>query len=601
MSEVSTTFVIGTAGHIDHGKTALVRALTGRDTDRLPEEKARGISIELGFAPLTLPSGRLVSLVDVPGHERFVRHMVAGASGIDGYVLCVAADDGVMPQTREHVAVLDLLGVDAGVVAITKADRMDPILAVEETRELVGEGHEIVPVCAPSGLGIDELLAAIERLVDGAARRHGGGPPRLFVDRSFSVPGAGTVVTGTLWGHGLTRGERVRVLPSGRDARIRSVEQHDHDVEVAGSGRVALNLAGVERDDVGRGTCVVRASDPWMATERIDVELRVLPDAPGPLRTRRRLQLFLGTSECAATVVVLEGREIAPGATGFAQLRTERPIVAAPGDRVVLRSAERATIAGALVLDVPPARHGRGSGAAERLRVVQRGEPKALLALRLAEAGPEGIVLDDVDDDLLRDVGGMRLDAKRCITIDTAARATDAVLAALAGGSLTLAGAAAASGLGEAAAAALVALLITDGRVERDGVRVAVSGPAQGDSPLGDLLCQILEAAGLQPPSTRDLVEQAGADPDEVGATLARLREAGRVVGAGDLWFDAAAADAATRRAVAALSERALGIGALRDLWGVGRRHALALAAHLDASGLTRRVGDERVLRRSAR
>ncbi|MEW6582284.1 MAG: selenocysteine-specific translation elongation factor, partial [Actinomycetota bacterium] len=225
--------VVGTAGHVDHGKTALVLALTGRDTDRLPEEKARGISIELGFAPLTLPGGRVLSLVDVPGHERFVRHMVAGASGIDGYLLCVAADDGVMPQTREHVDVLRLLGVRDGVVAVTKADLIDPDLAAEEVRDLLGDGPDVVAVSARTGEGIPDLVAALDRLAARLARRTAGGAPRLFVDRAFSVAGAGTVVTGTLWGGAVTPGDRVAVLPGGARGRVRGVQVHDRPVEAA--------------------------------------------------------------------------------------------------------------------------------------------------------------------------------------------------------------------------------------------------------------------------------------------------------------------------------------------------------------------------------
>src|SRR5262245_55763498 len=213
--------VLGTAGHVDHGKTALVLALTGRDTDRLAAEKARGISIELGFAPLALPSGRRMSLVDVPGHERFVRHMVAGASGVDGYLLCVAADDGVMPQTREHMAVLGLLGVGHGVVAVTRADLAPPEAAAAGARELVGPGPEIVPVSVVTGEGVHEVRAALDRLAARLPRRTAGGRPRLFVDRAFTLRGAGTVVTGTLWGEGVSRGDRVVALPGGAAGRVR--------------------------------------------------------------------------------------------------------------------------------------------------------------------------------------------------------------------------------------------------------------------------------------------------------------------------------------------------------------------------------------------
>src|SRR5437763_698699 len=245
---------LGTAGHIDHGKTALIGVLTGKNTDRLAEERSRGISIELGYAPLQLPSGRQLSVVDVPGHERFVRTMVAGASGVDMFLLCVAADDGVMPQTREHGAVLQQLGVTRGVIAVTKVDIVDPSLATEEVRELV-PGAPVLPVSALERTGMDELLAAIDEVASGLPGRAGGeGAGRLHVDRSFTLRGIGTVVTGTLWSGSFTVGDPVRILPRGLEARVRSIQVHDEPVEHAEAGqRVALNLAGVGWREVVRG------------------------------------------------------------------------------------------------------------------------------------------------------------------------------------------------------------------------------------------------------------------------------------------------------------------------------------------------------------
>jgi selenocysteine-specific elongation factor len=255
---------LGTAGHIDHGKTALVAALTGVDTDRLPQEKARGISIELGYAPLELPSGRHLSVVDVPGHERFIRAMVAGASGIDLFLLAVAADDGVMPQTREHAAIVRLLGIPAGVVALTKRDLVEDEgaeLARLEIAELLDGGpyaaSEVVEVSARTGSGLDELRAALDRVAGAAASRPSDGPVRLPVDRSFSLRGIGTVVTGTLWSGSVAAGDRLAILPGGREARVRSVQVHDRPAERAAAGqRVALALVGVERAQVRRGHAV---------------------------------------------------------------------------------------------------------------------------------------------------------------------------------------------------------------------------------------------------------------------------------------------------------------------------------------------------------
>lgn len=591
---VAPPLVIGTAGHVDHGKTALVMALTGRDTDRLPEEKARGISIELGFAPLTLPSGRTLSLVDVPGHERFVRHMVAGASGIDGYLLCVAADDGVMPQTREHVDVLRLLGVHHGVVAITKTDIIEPDLAADEVRELLGDGPEIVPVAALRGEGVPDLVAALDRLASRLDRRTAAGRTRLFVDRAFTIAGAGTVVTGTLWGGAVTPGDRVRLLPAAVEARVRSVQVHDRPAEQATGGRVALNLAGVERAEVERGMCVVRAGDGWAPTERVDVALDWLPGAGGPLRTRRRLQAFLGTAEVPATCVLLADDEIPPAGRGYAQLRLEGVLPVDVGDRIVLRSAERRTVGGATVLDAHPPRHGKGARQAERLAVLDSGDPVARAALRLREAGGDGLALDGESD---IPPEGMALGG-RVLHAGVVERARTAILGSVGGEGVPVATALAASGLAAGPAEALVQALVDEGVVAQDGVRL--TPPGRPGDPARDGLAQVLAEAGLRPPGMNELAERAGLDERRLVAALASLRDEGRVVHAGDLWFDAAAAAAARAQAADALSSGPLGIGELRDLWGVGRRHALALAAHLDQSGLTRRQGDLRVLRRGA-
>jgi selenocysteine-specific elongation factor len=369
---------LGTAGHIDHGKTALVRALTGVDTDRLPEERERGISIALGYAPLELPSGRRLSVVDVPGHERFVRTMVAGATGVDLYLMTVAADDGVMPQTREHAAVLAALGVETGVIAVTKADLADPARAAAEAAALL-PGAETVAVSVRSGVGLDELRAALDRaaaVVHGRTDAPGG--LRLHVDRVFSVHGAGTVVTGTLWSGVAARGDEVEVLPAGRRVRVRSVEVHDEAVERAEAGqRVALNLAGLSRDEIARGDVVVAAaraaatpgtaaSARPVASFRVDVALSwATPDARPDAGAR--IGVHHGTRESAARLVELGGR--------FFQLRLEQPIVPLRGDRLVIRSlAPPDTLGGGVVLDAAPRRHGPSRDLLARLETLERGE-----------------------------------------------------------------------------------------------------------------------------------------------------------------------------------------------------------------------------------
>ncbi len=355
---------LGTAGHIDHGKTALVRVLTGKDTDRLPEEHERGISIELGYAPLELPGGRRLSVVDVPGHERFVRTMVAGASGIDLFLLCVAADDGVMPQTREHAAVLRQLGVEHGVVAITKADLAGPERAAAEARELV-PAAETVAVSMRGPAGLDELLAALERCASGLPGRAAApGPPRLHGVRSVTLRGIGTVVTGTLWSGELAAGDHVRVLPGGLRARVRSVEVHDRPVERAGAGqRVALALAGVDRRAVSRGDVVCGPGGETEATWLVDAELMLEPGARS-LQRGTRVHVHHGTRDAPARVAPLEGDELGPGSAAMAQLRLEQPLVPVAGDRLVLRQlAPPDTIGGGVVVDPHPRKRGRaGSG-----------------------------------------------------------------------------------------------------------------------------------------------------------------------------------------------------------------------------------------------
>jgi selenocysteine-specific elongation factor len=366
---------LGTAGHIDHGKTALINALTGKNTDRLPEERSRGISIELGYAPLKLPSGRQLSVVDVPGHERFVRTMVAGASGIDLFLLCVAADDGVMPQTREHLTVLRQLGVSAGVVAITKADIGEPELAAEEVGELL-PGIEIVKVSALKGTGLNELRAALDRTADGVtARADHDGPARLHLDRSFTLRGIGTVVTGTLWSGSIGQGDSVRVLPRGLNARVRSVQVHDQPVERAAAGqRVALNLVGVGWRELGRGDLVTTPDADVAPTYLIDAALSLEPDAR-PLRRGARVHIHHGTREAPARVYSLEGEGIAPGKATLAQLRLEAPLVPLAGDHLIVRQlAPPDTVGGGVVIDAHPRKHAGSPDVLERLRALERGE-----------------------------------------------------------------------------------------------------------------------------------------------------------------------------------------------------------------------------------
>jgi selenocysteine-specific elongation factor len=355
---------LGTAGHIDHGKTELVKALTGVDTDRLPEERARGISIALGFAPLRLPSGRRVSLVDVPGHERFVRTMVAGATGIDLFLMVIAADDGVMPQTLEHAAVLAGLGVEEGVVAVTKCDLADPAPAATAARELF-PASEVVSCSARTGVGLDELRAALDSLAERLpSRADAPGPAILHIDRAFSVRGQGTVVTGTLWSGALERGESLVLLGARRRVRVRGLEVHGEQLERAYAGqRVAVNLSGVRRREVERGD-VLGAAGALSETRTLDCALD-LRDASH----NARVHVHHGTREAAGRIVWL--------GDDLWQLRLERPLCAARGDRLVIRQPSPPdTLGGGVVLDPDARRHGRREEILERLRSRRDGRPE---------------------------------------------------------------------------------------------------------------------------------------------------------------------------------------------------------------------------------
>ena len=359
---------LGTAGHVDHGKTALVAALTGTDTDRLPEEKARGMSIELGYAELTLPSGRRLSVVDVPGHERFLRTMVAGATGIDCYLMVIAADEGVRQQTREHARVLSSLGVATGVVAITKTDLADPRAAVEDAGQLMA-GAEIVPCCASSASSLTDLVVALDRATGTLkSRASAEGPVVMHIDRSFTLTGVGTVVTGTLSSGAIAAGEQLVLYPSDIAVRVRSVQVHDEPREQALAGqRVAVNLARVSRSQVSRGD-VLAARGAVTASHFLDVQLDFEPSPAQTQSSSWRVQVHHGTRSTPARVVPLfEDR--------LAQLRCQAPLLARAGERLVIRDAShRDTLGGALIIDPLARRHSAAGAPIQTLRRLLAGE-----------------------------------------------------------------------------------------------------------------------------------------------------------------------------------------------------------------------------------
>jgi len=571
----------GTAGHIDHGKTWLVRALTGKDTDRLPEEQRRGISIDLGYAPLELPDGRRLSLVDVPGHERFVRTMVAGATGIDLFLLVIDAAEGARPQTLEHIAILRLLGVEAGVVAVTKADLVDEEtleIAVEEARELV-PGVEIVAVSAKTGAGLDDLRAALARAADTAPARDAGGPARLYVDRVFTLRGIGTVVTGTLWAGTIAEGDTLRVAPRGGEVRVRTVQVHDEAVPSATAGaRVALSLPGVERRELHRGDTLITPG-AFPVSYRLDVELEELT----AIENGARVSVHHGTSRISARVARVGERT--------AQLRLSAPVVAARGDRVVLRG--QTTLGGATVLDPAPPRRLE----AQRLELLEQGDPASIIAATVAapvlveslaaRALLSPAELEEGLTTVLR-AGGWVFSQT---WLDETQHSVVERLRMRAEQSPLEPGLAVAELLpAEPWAASILPLL----SVERRGGMAYLPGVAASlgtRAEAADALGEELDAAGL-----------AAVKGDD--AELARYLETdGRLVRLGDGFVVSAIAYQQARELVVTEC-RATGeitLARFRDLAGVGRRDAQLLLERLDQDGVTRRLGDRRVLRRAGR
>ena len=559
---------VGTAGHIDHGKTWLVRALTGKDTDRLPEERARGISIDLGYAPLELPGGRRMSLVDVPGHERFVRTMIAGATGIDLFLLVIDAQEGARPQTLEHLAVLRLLGVTRGVVAVTKSDAVDEEtleLALEEARELVPDA-EVIAVSAKTGSGLDDLRAALARVP--VQERDADRATRLYVDRVFTLQGVGTVATGTLWSGTIAAGDLLRVEPRGKTVRVRSVQVHDVPVEEAEAGqRVAVNLPTVERRELARGDVLVEPGH-YPVSYRLDVHLEEIADVPAAVT------VHVGTKAVPARIA---------RAGAYAQLRLAEPVVAARGDRVVLRT--QTTVGGGTVLDPAPPR----KLDPERLAVLERGDPEEIV--RTLVHAP---------------VAGRDLQARGLLAPAELARGLTAVRAA---GEHVFSDA----WLAELRASVRARLAA---RAESDpldpGVPLAELLPSESWAPhvLNLLEVERRGAKAYLPGAAAALGERAQA-ASELEALLAReeitkvddkqlaafLEEAGRLRRVGDGF---AVSTTLYDRGLELLPGLdAITLAAFRDALGVGRRTAQLLLERYDADGLTLRRGDVRTLRRA--
>ena len=610
------SYVIGTAGHIDHGKSTLVTALTGIDPDRLAEEKRRGMTIDLGFAHLRLPGGLEVGIVDVPGHARFIRNMLAGTHGLDAVMLVIAADEGVMPQTREHLEIIDLLDVKRGVVVLTKVDLVDAdwlALVRSEVQSAVEgtslQGAHVIPFSAVTGEGKEDLVAALDRLIRETPPRIDRDRPRLPIDRVFTMSGFGTVVTGTLVDGKLSVGEELEVVPRGLTARIRGLQQHNRKVETAApGGRVAANLAGVEKDELARGDVLARPKTLG-ATRRIDATVRLLAAAPQSLRHGAELLLHTGTAEVGCRVIQLEGEEIAAGGRGWVQLYLERPIAAAANDRFILRiPSPAATIAGGTFIDVNPRKHARHDSAArqslerraagevlqEELRKYPRGV--SMQALLKATLAPE----TEITTLKARRLGDWLFDEQAWRSIsDRASRELEAyhgaypLRAGMAREELR-------SKLGVAPPSfpSVVQGLVEDGRVAENDGAVALPGHLVELNAVGGAAVQLVELLGRQPlapPSLSEALKQSGAGTEVVRA----LSQRGDIVRVGDdVAFTKDAYEAAVAMVREIIAERgSITVAQLRDRMGASRRPVLALLEHLDSARVTRRVGDARVLR----
>ena len=631
-------YVIGTAGHVDHGKSTLVEALSGIDPDRWAEEKARGLTIDLGFAWCTLPGGREVSIVDVPGHERFIKNMLAGVGGIDLALLVVAADEGVMPQTREHLAILDLLQTTHGVVALTKCDLAEAEwldLVEADVEDLLAPtslaGAAIVRCSAATGAGLDALRAALDGALAALPPVRDIGRPRLPIDRAFTISGFGTVVTGTLIDGPLRVGERVSIAPGGMQARIRGLQSHKQRVEQAEPGtRTAVNLSGVAPDALSRG--MVLTTGDWLAgSTAMDVRLRTVASAGGRLRHNTTLTLHTGAAEVAARLRLLESEpavagapadEIPPGAERWAQLRLEEPVGAARGDYFVLRNSVT-TVGGGRIVDTRPRRHRRdqpttlaalarlleGSPDDTLLTVLQRIEPAPLSQLR------ERAELDDAATS-----AGVRrqIEAGGIVALETGGGAAGE-------GTMlcTAAGFEALSGRALAAVREFVAAHPLRPGVPREELRSRLGLPARAFAGLearltgeeGPLASHegSLDLAGrevaLEPEQEREAealvarLRAAGSRPESapVEAELAHYLESrGRIVRLAEGVYLEGETHAAMVAAVrAAIGDRGrITLAEVRDLFGSSRKIAQAFLEDLDRRQITRRVGDARVLRR---
>ncbi|MGE5663775.1 MAG: selenocysteine-specific translation elongation factor [Deltaproteobacteria bacterium] len=636
---MSKTVIVGTAGHIDHGKSALVRALTGIDPDRLKEEKERGITIELGFAHLDLPSGTLAGIIDVPGHEKFVRTMVAGAVGIDLVMLVVAADEGIMPQTREHLDICRLLSVPAGIVVLNKCDKVPPdwiALQEEEVRAFVRgtflENAPVVPVSAVTGEGLPRLVAELDRLAAGIP----GKDPSLFfrlpVDRSFTMKGFGTVVTGTIVGGTVAAGDEVQVLPGGPAARIRGLQVHGGAAARASAGtRTAVNLQGVEKESVPRGSVLCHPGT-FVPSRAADVSVEYLALAPRPLRNRAQASFHAGTHSCRARIVLYGADEIPPGGSGYARVLLEEPTVLSGGDRFILRGFSPLenfgyTIGGGRVLNpYPSPRRGRGAAMPGPLARLAAPEPGTRILAAAEAAGTRGI--GETEAAVVAGIGlaAARAEIGRLLSSKALRRDPEGTVAWHADTAAAV-GRAAAEGLSalhdrfrerEGFPADEIAALVPGAPAPELVALALAESPAAGrsaelfylpakrprsvelSSPLARAIAEKVRGAGLSALSRTEIADALRAAGNrDFDRTLEGLVKSGAVVRVKELHFDAGAVGALKEKLVAWLEKKGeIAVPEFKELTGLSRKYVIPLLEHFDLTKVTLRVGEKRVLRK---
>ena len=627
--------VVGTAGHIDHGKTALVKALTGTDTDRLPEEKARGITIDLGFAFLEEPDGLVIEIVDVPGHERFVKNMLAGVGGIDLALLVIAADEGIMPQTREHLAICQLLRIKSGMVALTKADLAEPDwieLVRDDAANLVRgtflSGCPIVPVSVKTGAGLGDLRRALADLARAVPAKATDQTARLPIDRVFTVKGFGTVVTGTLAAGIVAVDDKVEVYPRGVQSKVRGLQIHGKAVERSAAGqRTAVNLQAVERAAIERGD-VLAPPGSLVPTLLADATLELLPDAPRPLKARDRVRFHVGTQEVMARVLLVDRAGLEPGQVSYGRFRLEAPVVALPGDRFVIRSySPIVTIGGGTLLDIAPPRFKRKAPALlAHLALLETGAPTEVLEEHLKQAGPAGARAADLRARTAFGPGRLKtllqelVQAGAIVAVDREWYLHREANERLRSQTLALLGAfhaenplrtgisreelrSRAGNAQERVFAQLLASLEAEGlvRSEKDQVRLTsheIRLSAEQERIVKGLEADFLKA-GAAPPSPEEALARLGVRGSEKHELFQLLVSDRRLLRVKEsLYFHAEALRAIQDKIVAHLREKKdIGPGDVKDLLGISRKYAIPLMEYFDAQRVTVRQGERRVLR----